>query len=82
MTDDLARLSTLIQVIVAPVIGYGVVVLKGVRDEFRRLNGRLGRLEQWKEDHVDQTHEALQRDLDRLERDKMNGRGIHANQHS
>ena len=82
MIEELAKLSPVIQAIVAPVVGYGVYVLKGVRDEFRRLNGRLGRLEQWKEDHVDQTHEALQRDLDRLERDKMNGRGIHANQHS
>lgn len=78
MIDDLARLSPFIQAIVAPVVGYGVYVLKGVRDEFRKLNGRLGRIEQWKEDHVDQTHEALQRDIDRLERDKINGRGIYA----
>ena len=82
MIEELARISPFLQTIVVPIVGYGAFMLKGIRDEFRKLNGRLGRLEQWKEDHVEQTHEALQRDLDRLERDKMNGRGNHANQHS
>lgn len=50
---DLQSILSVIQILIIPVVGYGVRVLKDIRDEFRALNGRMTRIEQWRDDHID-----------------------------
>ena len=52
-TDLLNLLSTL-QSLVVPIIGYGVKVLWDIRAQLQTLNGRMGKLEQWRDDHKEQ----------------------------
>lgn len=61
------------QFVILPAIGYGSLVLRGIRvrlddirDELQTLNGRVTRAEQWRDDH-EKTDEY---------RERMYGQGI------
>lgn len=62
---DLQSTLSLAQLLAVPVIGYGVRILRDIRDEFRVLNGRVTSLETWKDDHkeMDVRDHAHIRDL-------------------
>ena len=51
---DLSNLLSTLQSLAVPMLGYGVKVLWDIRSQLQTLNGRMGKLEQWKEDHKDQ----------------------------
>ena len=60
----------LIQVVIVPVTGYGAWVLRDIRDQLRRMNGRVLVSETWREDHTkqdDERHRKLEADMERLD---------------
>jgi hypothetical protein len=44
-------LVPIMEALIGIILVYGVKVSSDTRRELRKLNGRTGRLEQWKEDH-------------------------------
>ena len=56
---ELSNLLSTLQTLAVPMLGYGVKVLWDIRKQLQMLNGRLGRLEQWKEDHEGQEEKDL-----------------------
>ena len=62
---ELSNLLSTLQTLAVPMLGYGVKVLWDIRKQLQTLNGRMGRLEQWKEDHKEQEEKDL-RHLEQL----------------
>lgn len=57
----------IVQIIVLPVLGYVTFVLRDIRSNLNKLNGRVGKLEEWTRGHekLDQVrHEDIRRELD------------------
>ena len=55
--------------LVVPLLGYGLFVMRGIREELRKLNGRVIRIEQWSHDHDEADEKAfaqIRRDLDKI----------------
>lgn len=49
--NDLNELAGIFRALALPAIGYVAYVVRDIRNELRRINGRLGRMEQWRDDH-------------------------------
>lgn len=62
MLDDLKAALPIVQTFIVPVIGYVGYVMRGIRNEFRVLNGRMTRIEEWRHNHS----EAMERELDQI----------------
>lgn len=63
--------GTVVQTFIAPILAYAAYVLRDVRQELRTLNGRLIKVETWKDmhDHADERlHGELDARLEHLER--------------
>lgn len=48
---DLSEWAGIFRALALPAIGYVAYVVRDIRNELRAINGRLGRMEQWREDH-------------------------------
>ena len=55
-----SNLLPTLQTLVLPLMSYGVKVLWDIRKQLQTLNGRLVKLEQWKEDHKEQEDKNLE----------------------
>ena len=62
---DISNLLSTLQSLAVPLIGYGVKVLWDIRQQLQTLNGRMGRLEQWRDDHKEQEEKNI-RHLEQL----------------
>ena len=50
---DLQQGRGFIQTLAVPILAYGSWVLRDLRNQVRQMNGRVIRLEQWKDDVMD-----------------------------
>lgn len=69
MLEEISKVMPIVQTIGIPLLGYGAYLLRDIRDELRRLNGRVVRLEQWREDHeifADRARAEINREFDRI----------------
>lgn len=57
---DYVRFAT--QFVVLPIIGLTLRLAYDIRTELRKLNGRMIKIEEWRENHVDE-HERERHDL-------------------
>ena len=48
---ELKEAIGLLQGFVVPILGYGIYFLNDIREQLRRLNGRVTRLESWTNEH-------------------------------
>lgn len=74
---NLKDLVPVIQIIAVPLLGYGAKVLQDIRRELRQMNGRITRLEEWKEGHEKFSStiiEQFQREFNRLNRRTENNK--------
>ena len=59
----------LLQGLLVPVLGYGAWILRDIRNQLRTLNGRMIKIEEWRELHDkqdDERHRDLTTQLGRL----------------
>ena len=71
--QDVDRLLRVIQTLVLPVVGYGVVVLRGIWSELAKMNARVGKVEIWTQEHEKsdlREFGAIRRELDHLGRSR------------
>ncbi len=60
---------TVVQVLIVPIAGYWAFVLRDMRDRIGAQNGRLGRMEEWRDSHEkldDERHNSTNTAIDWL----------------
>jgi TolA-binding protein len=71
-------LAGLFERLVVPILGYGAYILRDIRNQLRAMNGRLMKMEEWRELHHEQDerfHQETAARVTYLERRHHPGKG-------